>query len=1018
MSSFLDRYPDLPGKIELLLLEPSSEARRKLRNRLLRDCDVPELQELLDIIVYATECDVYRGITLIDKAMGTHVLLDVEKLSESESPVEFFEHFTTRITAFLHSNAKNGLEPLYVLAGSVLLLNVFIRVNWTGPPVGVISPSNKHLASQYREKVVDNTIDDGISLESLNQIPSCGTAFSAFVAEKLAAEFNDRCILKSPDIICFDIIGDDTCHSRLIANIIEELQIDGEAVYSGVAGVTYFMAAVTFLSPINGSLSIGVENSDKSTNNHKSQSMQLSTVGIWQARMAFTWQRIVRAAMFNPCETLFKCCVKDFTEILKVSGIIATDFSISLYDENILKDVRLPERSDKELESTTSYVKSSRKLKFLERIMASECILPVECSAEMKAMLIIELALRLPYYNMNKLYKPLQLMASSLLGFDFSFTGKLGIRRKHQVREIAQLVIQTKGKGKESSENGETTKTTNYVKHHNEYNNKEDQPTSHFQHCGHANPTPENIGLQDINDDSDILERPQLSELAENDPLNAPERCILLSDALHALQTAPEGDELNLEFLNAIVVRCLDADNKQKSWMLSSVALWVRCKTEYHRTKTVERATLQLHKLSDSYYETDIAAGDRLEYMWHVWCPSSWGIKRDICRRMCSIGSFLTAYEMYKKLHLWEDAIQCLIIVGRKNDAKEMVHTQLKASPTPLLWCYLGDIEGNIAHYIKAWELSDGSCARAQRTLGSYYFNNGELQKAVDSLELALAINPMRESSQFLLGCAYLRLNQLERAIGVFARVVALTPTSHDAWANLCSAHMNMGNLKEAGLCIDQAVKHNPTKWQFWEICMIIAIRSRDVQKTCLSIEKLIQLGQKSAINPSVIAFLVDASSKFNKSHAAQRIIAKTLDNVTKHITNNSEIWELCARYFSLQKFYEEALECTFRQYRAIETDIDNGLSEVKPDADKQAEHDVAQMKRLTSCLATLVTLLKRLPQSSRKEKRDGVVQTLKSVRERFKARTAQVTEKFQSEMDIMIENAEVEDVICVFGNE
>lgn len=1003
---------ELTWKLERLLLEPSIESREKLKAELSCVQGIPATEKLISIIMCAVECDVYRGITLLDRSLGKGVLIDTGEISKATTCREIFDHLVKRCQLFLQSDTEGGLGPLYVLAGAVLLLNIFIRVNWTGPPVGVVSCSEKHLASQYRNKVVNAEGDDDVSLDSLDNLPNDGRAFAAFASEKIANNFNQRCLLKSPDITSFDVLEEKTHDAILMASVMEELQIDGEPIYTGINGALYFVAAMAFVYSLNGCTSSGQMIC------RKDNMQQLTTVGIWQGRIAFIWQRIVRNAMFSQCPTLYKCCILNLGEILKRSGVIPENFSLSLHDEALLKSVDLKETGCAESSNSSKSFTfaSSKESGILQRSISDSTHHPVQCSEELGTLLVVELASRLPYYNMSKLYEPLLSIASSRLGFFFSFTGRLGIRRKYQKHVTPQLVLVTEDRKAESTNNDTCESECNTNPNEVYRGEAETSETNQNTAVSSASATSitEDIGLLDVNIDSDILERPKLSEDPHEMPLTPVEQCILLSKALHVLQTMPEDDELNLEYLNAIVVRCLDSKEAWRSWLLYSVALWVRCKTEYHRTKTVERATLQLHKLCDSYYETEVAAGNRLQFIWHMWSPSSWGIKREICKRMCSIGSFLTAYEIYQKLHLWEDAIQCLIIVGRKSDAKDLVLKQLERAPNPLLWCFLGDIEGDISHYNTAWQLSKGHCARAQRTLGSFHFNKGDLKAAVTSLELALAINPMRESSQFLLGCSYLKLNQLDRAITVFARVVALNPSSYDAWANMCSAHMNINNLKEARLCIEQAVKHNPSKWQFWEIHMYIGIRSRDIQAVCMSVDKLLNLGQKSIIKASIVAFLVDASTRFPKTHNTQRMIARTLDSITKHITDDHNVWGLCARYFSFQKCFEEALESTFRQYRAIEGEIVSSLSEAKADVEEQREHDVAQLKRLTDCLGSMVTLLKRLSTSSRKEKRETVVQTLKSIRERFKARMAKVTEQFLSEMDVMIENADVEDVVCV----
>ncbi|EDO06970.1 tetratricopeptide repeat containing domain protein [Babesia bovis T2Bo] len=965
-------------QLELILLAPCKESRERAISYIKDDVIASGHSDLLDLVTFAAEGDVYRGVTLLDRCMGQSVFLDVDP-SVAISCQTLYDHLVSRVHEFISNGSKQGLERIYVLAGLVLLLNTFIRLNWLGPPCGCSSESDKHLASRYSNKAIEDPSDNDVTLDTYGSVTDKGASFSAFAIEKVSLEYTQRCILGSPDLRYIDL--EQGGYATLVASILDALEIDGETVYSGVYGSPYFVAALAFLGCLNGSI-VGQGLSSNSVLTKESST--LNTVGIWQGRVAFIWQRIVRNSTLNPCPTLFRTCVIDFGESLKSCGILPQDFNISVCDPLLLKEVNI---ASVDVPNTVS-----TGMTFLANSIKPDLVSRFECPGYLRPLLILELGVRLPYYNMSRLFDSLLNIASSTLNFGYTFTGKLGIRRKHQVRETAQLVLVTD----RSNDNG---------------------PSGTKDEHGNAS-VPENIGLISVNDDSDILERPRLSEEADESQLSLAEQCLLLCHALHMLKSTPESDELNLEFLNAIVVRCLDNVSATTSWLLTSVALWVRCKTEYHRTKTVERATLQLYKLSDAYYEPSAAPGARLEYIWNVWYPSAWGIKREIARRMSSIGSFLTAFEIYKQLHMWEDAIQCLIIVGRKKDALELVNQQLKTAPSALLWCFLGDIEGDISHYKTAWEVSKHRCARAQRTLGSYYFNKGDLDQAIASLELALSINPMRESSQFMLGCCYLKKGSLERAISVFARVVSMNPSCHDAWANMCSAHLNIGNMKEATICIEQAVKHNGNKWEFWDIRMRIALRSRDIQNVCFAMEKLISLGKKSAIDPLMVAFLVDASTKFDRNHATQRIIARTLDTITKHITDNGDIWSQCARYFGFQKCYLEALECTFREYRALESEIVTSLTEAKGDLEKQRENDVNQIKRVTSCLGAMVSLLKRMSVSDRRDKRATVIETLRSVRERIHSRIEAVNAQWQMEMDSLIENAEVEDVVCVYADE
>ncbi len=66
------------------------------------------------------------------------------------------------------------------------------------------------------------------------------------------------------------------------------------------------------------------------------------------------------------------------------------------------------------------------------------------------------------------------------------------------------------------------------------------------------------------------------------------------------------------------------------------------------------------------------------------------------------------------------------MLTGKKSRAIEIVRAQLDPAATPKataastasLWCYLGDLTGETAHYETAWSVSR-TCARAKLALGA-----------------------------------------------------------------------------------------------------------------------------------------------------------------------------------------------------------------------------------------------------------------------------------------------------------
>merc|ERR1712056_103026 len=100
---------------------------------------------------------------------------------------------------------------------------------------------------------------------------------------------------------------------------------------------------------------------------------------------------------------------------------------------------------------------------------------------------------------------------------------------------------------------------------------------------------------------------------------------------------------------------------------------------------------------------------------------------------MMRLGMVSTAHEQFKTLRMWSEAVDCLMIAGRNVEALYMVHELLEKEPTPKLWCCLGDLEKEPAHFEKAWELSNHRFAGAQRSLGRYWFDKKETAKAIDA---------------------------------------------------------------------------------------------------------------------------------------------------------------------------------------------------------------------------------------------------------------------------------------------
>ncbi|KAF5666348.1 TPR domain-containing protein [Fusarium heterosporum] len=231
----------------------------------------------------------------------------------------------------------------------------------------------------------------------------------------------------------------------------------------------------------------------------------------------------------------------------------------------------------------------------------------------------------------------------------------------------------------------------------------------------------------------------------------------------------------------------------------------------------------------------------RLEYIHAICSPPRWHLESELAHAWAGIGSLVSALEIYKRLRLWAEVALCLATAGASEDedgrgsggeekAKGIIRwrlfhrtgetespsdpddedigddvTLLKAadfsgpernpSPpnAPRLFCILGDIEEDPSYYERAWEISKHRYARAQKSLGEYYLQNKNWERAREAYKKATAVNRLSPDMWSRLGDISLRLAQFADAAEAFNRSIGSasdTAGGEDArtWSNLGSA--------------------------------------------------------------------------------------------------------------------------------------------------------------------------------------------------------------------------------------
>lgn len=167
----------------------------------------------------------------------------------------------------------------------------------------------------------------------------------------------------------------------------------------------------------------------------------------------------------------------------------------------------------------------------------------------------------------------------------------------------------------------------------------------------------------------------------------------------------------------------------------------------------------------------------KLEYTFAVGYPMSWGIKLELAKNYETVGINMSAYELVKSVGLDEQAVKYLFMAGRQTQAIELADEMVKSDDGIKnfnIMCLLGEMKKDETWFQKAWDESDGKCAKAMRNLGRYYFFENLFEKSAECYEKSLALNKLYPESWFTMGCSYMKYGNYKKAIYSFANAVSI----------------------------------------------------------------------------------------------------------------------------------------------------------------------------------------------------------------------------------------------------
>ncbi|KAK3092494.1 hypothetical protein FSP39_003620 [Pinctada imbricata] len=458
--------------------------------------------------------------------------------------------------------------------------------------------------------------------------------------------------------------------------------------------------------------------------------------------------------------------------------------------------------------------------------------------------------------------------AQGLAKLQIELTGVMGKRTRFQEEDKAQLVLSVKRESPMSVSSEENVKTE----------------------------LPKIVKL----DDDTILDEIELSEKSQDlcPDLSALEQAVIIGAMENKIRSQASQDKLTEEEAMAYIDCML---SQAKCWSVVVAAVLKRSVLQKTRRRTVERSMMQLEELINQIPNSNIPFTQRSYLFYTVRMKPVWNIQKQLAELFLSIGVVASALEVFERLELWEDAIQCYKTMGKMEKAETVIREQLAIKETPNLWCFLGDVTSEISHYQKAWEMSNHRSARAQRCMGYVYFGQLDYKKSMECFELSLKVNSLQIPVWYVYGCVALAAEDFTTAMKAFKRCVNLETDNFEAWNNLSIAYIKLKDKPKAYVTLKEAIKCNYGNWRLWENLLIIATDVGEFQDSILSYNRLMDLKEKWTDEKAleILVAAVTGGYDDSKGHPASRYSNKLLElfgRITAKVTGSGKIWNLYAK--------------------------------------------------------------------------------------------------------------------------
>jgi tetratricopeptide (TPR) repeat protein len=460
--------------------------------------------------------------------------------------------------------------------------------------------------------------------------------------------------------------------------------------------------------------------------------------------------------------------------------------------------------------------------------------------------------------------------------------GALGTRTVHQQDPRAQLILQVSV--------ASTTSTSSITDNNNRDSTQgiDGAILDEFLVEGSGS----NQEVKGIADESDVLKHPKLvnndGKEGENDGssgengenfevlLTPLQQAAILALALHA-KKGSSADELQpwevLAHADAVL------QQPKSEFLVRAAAHLQVTRVERQRSRTRERALLALEGLAEALdrenssnnteeqnINCSINNAARMRCAFALWFPLRVSLRKELGEAFVALGLVGAALPLFESLELWDNLIVCYRLLDKKVAAEQLVKRRLEVTPDePRLWCALGDLSLDDAHYMEAWERSGKRNARAARSLARNAVRNERYEKAASHWEQALALNPLHPEGWFHLGWCCIKTKEYQGALRALTRSAQMDPENGEAWNNLAAVHIHLEHWKEAFAALTEAVKHNRNSWHTWDNYAGVAVKVGEWQAAVRALGQVVVLSQGQRLDISVLAVVVSQLERMKK---------------------------------------------------------------------------------------------------------------------------------------------------------